>query len=46
MKLKLYDWNKNRLDASYQILRGLFNGSNFQYSEIFTQKENSIFTSF
>ena len=44
--LKLYDWNKSRLDASYQILRGLFNGSNFQYSEIFTQKENSIFTSF
>ena len=22
--LKLYDWNKSRLDASYQILRGLF----------------------
>ena len=44
--LKLYNWNKSRLYASYQILSGLFNGSNFHYSEIFTEKENSIFTSF
>ena len=44
--LKLYDWKKSRLYASHQILGGLFNGSNFKYSEIFTDKENSIFTNF
>ena len=44
--LKLYDLNKSRIYASHKILSGLFNGSNFQHSEIFAKKENSIFTSF
>ena len=44
--LKLYDWNKSRIYASHQVLRGLFNGSNLKYSEVFTDEENSIFTSF
>ena len=36
--LSLYDWNKKKLNVSHQILMGLFNGSNFNYSELFTEK--------